>query len=284
MLRRPRRLVLSSTVMVETLRITLPRRLPGLELARIGDSPRVWGHLNTAFAFGTMTSWRGELSYRRRVQRLDQGDTFLFDPGEPFRGAPLPGERGTFHVLEVRPELFEEICRTEGRRAPVHFATTVLKAPRALGSAVQALATAMIEDDDTLTLQTRLVELVHASLTTVLEHAPRSGPRLPPIGPCERLREMMHSSEAGQINLSEFAREADVSQFQLLRTFKRRYGFPPHAYGVHVRVDRARDLLRRGLTVAEVAAATNFTDQSHLTRHFRRIWGVTPGAYAASRT
>jgi AraC-like DNA-binding protein len=208
----------------------------------------------------------------------------LFDPGELFRGAPERGEAGSFDVLEIRPELFEELSRNEGLRGAVHFASVVLRAPRPLARALDGLTRALVDDEDLLTQQSRLVELVHAAISTVMERVPRRARSPAPLGPCERLREILHSSEAPHVSLSDFARSADVSQFQLLRTFKRRYGSPPHAYGVHVRIDRARELLRRGHSVAEVAAATDFTDQSHFTRHFRRIWGVTPGAYAAGRS
>jgi AraC-like DNA-binding protein len=82
------------------------------------------------------------------------------------------------------------------------------------------------------------------------------------------------------VSLLGFAREAEVSQFQLLRDFKRRYGSTPHAYGLHVRVERARSLLRSGASVADAAAAADFVDQSHFTRYFRRVWTLTPGQYA----
>ena len=49
-----------------------------------------------------------------------------------------------------------------------------------------------------------------------------------------------------------------------------------------LRVSRARELLRAGVHVAEAAQAVGFYDESQLHRHFRRIVGVTPGAYARS--
>jgi AraC-like DNA-binding protein len=54
---------------------------------------------------------------------------------------------------------------------------------------------------------------------------------------------------------------------------------PPHAYQTHVRVRRARSLLRDGLPIGAVAARVGFYDQAQLTRHFKRIVGLTPGRY-----
>lgn len=75
-----------------------------------------------------------------------------------------------------------------------------------------------------------------------------------------------------------------MSRFQFVRTFARRFGLPPHAFQVHLRVERGRELLRRGFGAAEVAMMVGFADQSHFTRHFRRIWGITPAAYARLAT
>ena len=50
-----------------------------------------------------------------------------------------------------------------------------------------------------------------------------------------------------------------------------------------MRLDRARRLLAQGVAPAEAAAATDFSDQSHLGRLFREAYGTTPARYAAGR-
>ncbi len=72
---------------------------------------------------------------------------------------------------------------------------------------------------------------------------------------------------------------AGLDPFALLRGFSRAYGLPPHAWVIQERVRHAQALLRTGLAPAEVAAEVGFSDQSHLTRHFKRILGFTPGSY-----
>jgi hypothetical protein len=64
------------------------------------------------------------------------------------------------------------------------------------------------------------------------------------------------------------------------RAFVRAYGITPHRYLVGRRVDRARHLLTTGCPPADAAIASGFYDQAHLTRHFTRVLGVTPAAYA----
>jgi len=63
------------------------------------------------------------------------------------------------------------------------------------------------------------------------------------------------------------------------RMVRRELGVSPHAFRVLARLNLARHLLRRGEPIAAVAADAGFSDQSHLTRLFRRTFGTTPGVY-----
>jgi AraC family transcriptional regulator len=81
--------------------------------------------------------------------------------------------------------------------------------------------------------------------------------------------------------LGQMAAVAGLSAYHFARQFKAATGLPPHEYLIGRRVERARQLLQGGgaLSLAEVAADAGFSDQSQLTRHFRRIVGVTPGQF-----
>ena len=95
------------------------------------------------------------------------------------------------------------------------------------------------------------------------------------------MRELMHHSPEGlTMGLDDLAKAVDLTRFQALRAFKRKYGIPPHDYQLTVRTGLAVPLLCRGASVTHVAHELGFTDQSHFTRHFKRIWRMTPGRYA----
>ena len=68
----------------------------------------------------------------------------------------------------------------------------------------------------------------------------------------------------------------------LVRCFKQTFGLPPHMYLTGRRMERARRLLIAGRHPAEIAVEVGFYDQSHLTRHFRRYFGITPARFAAA--
>jgi AraC-like DNA-binding protein len=97
-----------------------------------------------------------------------------------------------------------------------------------------------------------------------------------------RLRELLDERLLQGVNLEEAARLVHAHPAHLVRAFSGAFGIPPHQYLMSRRVDRARRLLLEGRAPGEVATETGFYDQSHLTRHFKRLVGVAPGRYRVS--
>jgi AraC-like DNA-binding protein len=82
------------------------------------------------------------------------------------------------------------------------------------------------------------------------------------------------------ISLTQLAEHVSLSPYYLLRVFRAEVGMPPHAYLESVRIRQAQRLIEAGKPLAEIAAEVGFSSQSHLTRRFKKIIGVTPGQYA----
>jgi AraC family transcriptional regulator len=82
------------------------------------------------------------------------------------------------------------------------------------------------------------------------------------------------------LSLSQMAARAGVHPYHLARTFRAFEGCTPGDYLFAVRLQAAARLLATTRApLAEVAAASGFADQSHLTRRFRAAYGAPPGAY-----
>lgn len=96
----------------------------------------------------------------------------------------------------------------------------------------------------------------------------------------------IHDNYGKELSLADIASAAHLSPFHLARLFKRLLGVSPHQYLIQLRVNSARWLLAAGCgerSLAGLASAVGFADQSHFTRHFKRVLGVTPRQFRADR-
>jgi AraC-like DNA-binding protein len=95
----------------------------------------------------------------------------------------------------------------------------------------------------------------------------------------ERLRDILDAHAFETITLAAAGERLGASPAHLVRCFTQTFGIAPHAYVLGRRIEAARPCLLDGEPIARVAASVGFVDQSHLTRHFKRHVGTTPGRY-----
>ena len=109
-------------------------------------------------------------------------------------------------------------------------------------------------------------------------------PRITGLQPSQmaRVRAVVAEKMEAPLSVDDLARAANLSPIHFARQFKRSTGRAPYQYIIEQRVERARELLRGDLPIAEIAVRCGFTHQEHLTRIFGRTTGVTPGAYRRS--
>jgi transcriptional regulator GlxA family with amidase domain len=86
------------------------------------------------------------------------------------------------------------------------------------------------------------------------------------------------------LSLSELADLTGLSIWRFATVFRERVGVSPHRYICRLRLARAQALIRQGMPVASAASEAGFYDQSHLSRHFKNFFGMTPGQYSSTAT
>ena len=97
---------------------------------------------------------------------------------------------------------------------------------------------------------------------------------------CRLLNQYLEENLDRNLSLTELAGVVQLSVFHFTRKFRTEFGCPPHAYVMRKRIERAKAQLARGnIPLKVVAASSGFSDQSHMTRLFQRLLGVTPGEY-----
>lgn len=95
----------------------------------------------------------------------------------------------------------------------------------------------------------------------------------------EKARTFIRGHFSERIDLDRLAEVGQLSGYHLQRLFVQEEGLSPRAYLENVRIEKARELLEQGESLAQTALQTGFYDQSHFANTFRKSTGLTPGEY-----
>jgi AraC-like DNA-binding protein len=214
--------------------------------------------------------------YRRGVRTHVAGSLKLKEPGEVHRDLRVHAPF-TLQGAAFAPELVAAAADAMGVRGSPHFKAPGFAPGERATELAFAMHDALVREGAT---EIQRATLVAETLSEIVGASPPSGERAPRA--VRRARAFLHDALTDKITLDDLAEHAALDKFHLVRAFRSEVGLPPYEYLTYLRVSRARELLQRGVLVAEAAQAVGFYDESQLHRHFRRIVGVPPGVYARS--
>ena len=268
--------------MKEKATYTQAGELGGLELLRANYHRHIFSrHSHAGYTIGVIESG-AQRFYRTGGNHIAPRNTIILVNADEIHSGCAASEGGwTYRAMYPLPQQIEEVLSGLPQRqsgAP-YFPEPVVRDP-ALAWQLDTLIRTLEASDNRL-LRESLV--YHALTQLVMRHARSCGePGRLPLAPARLslAKEFLDDHPSADISLRELASLAGLSPHHLVRQFKRYYGLPPHAYQVQARLRLARQLLHGNTTLAEVAAASGFHDQSHMHRHFRKTFGTTPGRYA----
>jgi AraC-like DNA-binding protein len=268
----------------ETATMTRAHVFETLELLRARYTrQRFAPHAHDEYVVGVVETGAARTMFRGGEDVHAVGSVITIAPGEVHTGAPATEAGWSYRILYPGEPLMRFIAReATGRDFAPTFDGSFVRDP-ALSERIRAAHVVLEGDADRLRKECALLEtlgelvLRHGSMPE-RQRAPLPSPRS--SAALRRVRDLLDAEYARTVTIGELAREAGLSSFHLIRVFRAFFGLPPHKYLELVRIQQARKLIRHGCPLTQVVHATGFSDQSHLTRYFKRIVGVTPGSYA----
>lgn len=237
-------------------------------------------HTHDTFAIGVIQQGAEEFAYRGATHVAPAGSIALINPGEVHTGHAANDRGWTYRMLypDVQLLIQAAIEISPSPPSPPHFPAPVVDDPF-LAQLLLKLHITLEESPSQLEQDSRLLWTMaqviarHADVQLNLRSVRQES------RPIRQVRDYLDAHYAHNISLEELGAIANLSPFYLLRTFRKQVGLPPHEYLNQVRLTQAKQRLAQGEAIADVALATGFSDQSHLTRQFKRTWGITPGRY-----
>ena len=242
------------------------------------DSTRRWHVFHERFAFAVLRKAAAGVRYRRKDDQVYDGNVTVREPGETHYNT-FVAKPSEFKILFVEPFVIADAARELGQRGGFHFPPVAIKDDPYLFRLLYRLCRSIETKRGGLEQQS----LFAATLVELARHTERKL-EVPEVKngklAIARAMAVLKQRFDQPVTLDELALVSGLSRFRLVHVFTKEAGLSPHAYQVHVRVERARALLRQGIAPAVVAATMGFADQSHFTRHFRKIMHITPSQYA----
>ena len=239
-------------------------------------------HSHEGYAIGIIESGVEAFAYRGSTHQAPAGTLIVIHPGEVHTGYAAIREGWQYRMIYPPIALIQQVVIELGLPASQvpFFPATLINNPvlvrefRAFHQASEQRTLLLEREAKLLWLTARLIHC-HGELRSPLPKLHRDR------AIAHQLQAYLRDRYTESITLDDLAQTVNLSPLKVLRLCRREWGLPPHRYLIQLRVQQAKRLIIAGIPLAAIAADTGFSDQSHLTRHFKRLVGVTPGQYRA---
>jgi AraC-like DNA-binding protein len=239
-------------------------------------------HIHEGYAIGVIERGAEQFLYRKSRHVAGAGSIVFINPGEVHTGEAAVEGGWTYRMLYPATELLQRAASDMvGRERDLPFFAEPVVYDSEMAAEIVLTHRALEEQISALERESRLLWTMARLIARYADDRPRVREPLKEHQGVQRVRAYLDEHYTENVSLAELAALAQLSQFHLLRSFRSQMNLPPHAYQIQVRILRAKQLLRAGVSCVDTALAVGFADQSHFTRHFKRIVGAPPGLYSA---
>jgi AraC-like DNA-binding protein/quercetin dioxygenase-like cupin family protein len=235
-------------------------------------------HRHDTYAIGFTVEGVQAFRYRGAAERSLPGQVFVLHPDEVHDGRA--GTDAGFHykILYVEPRTIRDALEDE--YCPLPFVRSAVSTNGRLAAAIMPAFGNLEVSLEDLERDQVIVDLADALAAADPSMARRklSARHWRAV---DGVRDFLDARISRAVTSAELEKIAEMSRYAVARHFRACLGTSPYRYLVMRRLDRARSLIRRGAPLADAALASGFADQSHMTRHFKKAYGLSPGRWAA---
>lgn len=237
-------------------------------------------HRHDTYAIGYTFEGVQSFGYRGTEEHSLPGHVMILHPDEKHDGHAGTEAGFRFRMLYLRPDLILDALAQAGpggKPAPLPFVNGAVSRDERLIRALMPALGDLAAEIDPLEADRIIQELADALYAV-------SGNRQKPASPphrqaVDRARAYLRGNIAETVTSAALEKETGLNRYELARQFRKLVGTSPYRYLTMRRLDAVRDAVQAGENLADAAIDAGFADQAHMTRHFKKAFGVTPGKW-----
>jgi len=238
-------------------------------------------HRHDVYAVGITLAGVQTFGFRGTRWHCLPGQCHILHPDEPHDGSAGTDAGFAYRILYIDPRLVQAAL---GGGCLPFVAHPVMDATRLPWGQAACESVSGPWDFDAAIDDIACVDIVTAVADLLVAAASHrvAPPATPAFDRLLRVREALLANPASRPGMDALERLADLDRWTLARQFRAAFGTSPSRFCILRQLDLVRRLLRRGESLVEASLAAGFADQSHMSRRFKRAYGLTPGAWAAA--
>ncbi len=229
-------------------------------------------HRHDTYAIGITLAGVQSFRYRGEQQHCLPNQYHILHPDELHDGAAGTEEGFAYRIIYLDPRLVQQAQPG----FPLPFARSPVVDASRLPFRIESDTwdiDAEIDDIARIDLVVALVDLLVAASND------RSRPDPLACAAVSQVSELIAACPSRRHSMTELERLSGLDRWALARQFRALFGTSPSRFRNLRQLDHVRRLLRAGTSLAEASSEAGFADQSHMSRHFKRAYGLTPAAW-----
>ena len=263
--------------MVETRTIVYDEQLQIEAYQFVGIMQKFPNHFHDCYVVGFVEKGNRHLSCRGDEYDMEPGDMLLLNPRDNHTCESRDGQPLDYRCLNIDADVMVRAVKEvigcsylPNFEKPVAFQSEMVESLRTLHQSVMKKETEFLKE-----------ELFYILIEQLVKEYTNNQPLLKSRfnEPIKLVKKHLDDNFINQISLDSLSELAQMNKYTLIRNFARSFGITPYQYLETIRVNHAKELLEQGLSPLEAAMLSGFSDQSHFTRFFKSLIGLTPKQY-----